>query len=260
MDLNFYLKIAVDSAKNAGAYLKAHFHSSHHLGTKSHINDLVTECDKGAEDMIKSYILSHCPESNFHCEESGIEIHGKDCTWIIDPLDGTVNFAKKIPFFCVSIALMMQNKIVVGVIYSPMTDELFTAILGQGSFLNSQKIQVSSETSLNKAFGATGFPYLVQNDVNKSLHPIENLLKLGVPLRRLGSAALDLAYTACGRFDIFFEAHLEPWDYAAGALILKEAHGNITDYQNKELSFKRSSSVCATNKHLHPHMIDKVLI
>lgn len=259
MTFKTYLDAAIDAALNAGAYLKEHYHTSHHIHSKSHINDIVTECDKTSEEMIKSKLKMLFPNHSFLCEESGSSGEFSQPLWIIDPLDGTVNFAKKIPFFCVSIALCIEEEIVIGVIYSPMTSELFYAQKDQGAFLNDQKIHVTQCSLLNHAFGATGFPYRIQDNVGASLHPIEKLLSLGTPLRRLGSAALDLAYVASGRFDLFFEAYLEAWDYAAGALLVKEAGGTISDFQNKPLNYKKSSSICATNTALHEAMIREVL-
>lgn len=245
-------------AKQAGLYLKEQFHNKHHIKTKSHINDLVTECDKNSEQIIKNHLKKNFPDYNFLCEESGIEKTKSAYTWIIDPLDGTVNFAKKIPFFAVNIALKKHDEIVFAITYSPMTGELFHAEKNKGAFLNHQKIQVTQETLLEKAFGATGFPYRVQDNVSLSLTPISNLLKKGVPLRRLGSAALDLAYLAAGRFDVFFEAYLEPWDYAAGLLLVSEAGGTISDFQNNPLTATKGSSVLATNGHLHSAMHHEV--
>lgn len=247
-------------AKRAGMYLKEQFHSKHHIETKSHINDIVTECDKNSEEMIKNHLKKHFPDYNFLCEESGIDNKKSVNTWIIDPLDGTVNFAKKIPFFAVNIALKKNDEIIFALTYSPMTDEIFHAEKNKGAFLNHQKIHVSQETLLEKAFGATGFPYRVQDNVSLSLNPIANLLKRGIPLRRLGSAALDLAYVAAGRFDVFFEAYLEPWDYASGVLLVSEAGGKITDFQNNPLTVTKGSTVLATNRHLHSAMHHEVIL
>jgi myo-inositol-1(or 4)-monophosphatase len=258
MNSKNYLDLAIDCALKAGAYLKTHFNTPHTLVSKSHINDLVTECDQKSENLIKDLIKKHLPESSFICEESGRDDHQTSLVWIIDPLDGTVNFVKKIPFFCVSIALTIDNIPQLGVIYNPLSDELFYAQKGQGAFLNHNPIHVSCIKTLEHAFGALGFPYLVQNHLENSIHPLKNLLTQGVPLRRLGSAALDLAYLACGRFDLFFEAHLEPWDYSAGGLIVQEAGGRITNYHDQPLDYKHSSSVVATNTHVHSHMIDQV--
>jgi len=255
MFLDVYLEVSQQIALKAGSYLKKHFDQLHHIESKSHINDLVTECDKFSEAFIKKELQEAFPNSSFICEESGEDIHNSSLTWIIDPLDGTVNFTKKIPFFSVSIALLIDKKLSVGVIYSPMTDELFSAKRGCGAFLNGRKIEVSHQNDLSRAFGATGFPYRVQDHVDRSLIPLKKLLERGVPLRRLGSACLDLAYVASGRFDLFFEAHLEPWDMAAGALLVEEAGGKISDFENKSLCFTKSSSCQATNGLLHNEMM-----
>lgn len=140
-----------------------------------------------------------------------------------------------------------------------MTDELFCAKKNCGAFLNLKPIHVSKENDVKKAMCATGFPYLVQYNMRQSLDPLEKILTLGLPIRRLGSAALDLCYLACGRFDIFFESHLEAWDFAAAALILKEAGGTITDFKNNPLSYKKSSSIAGSNTHLHAVLIEGIL-
>jgi myo-inositol-1(or 4)-monophosphatase len=248
----------LDIAKHAGQYLKEHFLFTHKIESKSHINDLVTECDRTSEDMIKEALKKNFEGCGFLCEESGQDNLNSPYTFIIDPLDGTVNFAKQIPFFAVNIALKKQNDIIFSTTYSPMTSELFYALKGKGAYLNNHQIFVSKQKELSKAFGATGFPYKVQENVKASLKPIENLLKKGVPLRRLGSAALDLAYIAAGRFDIFFESYLEPWDYASGLLLVKEAGGTISDFQNNPLPVTKSSNVLATNTYLHTAMYHEV--
>jgi myo-inositol-1(or 4)-monophosphatase len=260
MNLEIYLTAAKQTAKNAGDYLIKHFHDAHQISSKSHINDLVTECDKFSENLIKKELSSQFPDHSFLCEESGMDLHENRFLWVVDPLDGTVNFAKKIPFFCVSIALVIDNRLSVGVIYCPTTQELFYATYQGGAFCNDKKILVSDQKDLKSAFGATGFPYRIQDNVEKTIKPIVKLLGMGVPLRRLGSAALDLAYTACGRFDLFFEAYLEAWDYSAGALLIQEAGGLISDFQNKSLTYKKNSSILASNRSLHEAMMSKVLI
>ena len=259
MHLEDALKHSIFIAKQAGTYLKDSFNIPHTIHSKSHINDLVTECDKQSEEMIKSYLKQKFPDFGFLCEESGTHQSSSPFTWIIDPLDGTVNFAKKIPFFAVNIALKKNDEILCAVTYSPMTGELFSALKGQGAFLNEDKIAISSLNELSKAFGATGFPYRVHEQVAKSLTPIEKCLSMGMPLRRLGSAALDLAYLACGRFDVFFEAYLEPWDYAPGYLFMQETGAIITDFQNNRLTFTKGSSVVAANQSLHSAMLNEVL-
>lgn len=258
MPYSLYLEASKEIAIKAGLYIKSQFFNKHSISSKSHINDIVTECDQASEEMIKSYLKNAFPHTSFLCEESKFDgVKGQD-TWIIDPLDGTVNFANQVPFFSVSIALWVNDTIECAVIYSPMTEELFTAIKGKGAFLNDQKIHVSNRSDLSQSFGATGFPYLVQNDTQKTLKPIEHLLKKGVALRRLGSACLDLAYLASGRFDIFFESFLEPWDFAAGRLLVEEAGGVLTNFDNAPLPFFTSSSVVASNGILHNSLIQEI--
>lgn len=260
MLLDSQIKDILDVATRAGDFLKSQFYSPHIITSKSHINDLVTECDQHSEALIKDGLKKAFNGCSFLCEESGLETHNDSLTWIVDPLDGTVNFAKKIPFFCVNLALKLNQDILFALTLSPMTNELFMAQKGKGAFLNGEQIVVSRQNDINRSFGATGFPYKVQNNISISLKPIENLLSKGVPLRRLGSAALDLAYIAAGRFDVFFEAYLEPWDYAAGMLLIQEAGGLISDFQNNCLPITKGSTVLATNGLLHEAMIKEVTV
>lgn len=247
--------IAILYAQEAGSVLKKAFGSSLHITSKEGKHNLVTEYDSKIENMIISSIRKVFPNHIFLGEESG-EI-GKDpqaIKWLIDPIDGTVNFAHSIPIFCVSIAATFQDRVLSGVIYDPLREEMFIAEKGYGAFLNGSPIKVSSNALLSDAILATGFPYNVAENPGHCIDHFVEFVKLGLPLRRLGSAALDIAYVACGRFDGFWEVTLNPWDYAAASLILEEAGGKISDYSNNVLNFSQKSSVIASNSVLHKHI------
>lgn len=260
MNFSELTKNAVAAALQSGAILKKGFGSSFDWYFKEGDHNLVTEYDKLSEEQILSFLNSKYPSHGFLQEESGSwHVSDQEILWIVDPLDGTVNFAHSIPFFSVSIAaLSPSGDILTGVVFNPMTNELFVAEKDKGAYLNNRPIFVSQTISLNKSFLATGFPYNVKENPLSCIEHFSQFAKMGVPIRRLGSAALDLSYTACGRFDGFFEVSLQPWDFCAGALLILEAKGNITTYQNTFLSYKEPSTVVASNAHLHSALV-KVL-
>jgi len=245
--MNALLQTAIDAAQKAGTVLKEGFGTDYTISSKSQIHDLVTEYDHKSEAIIIETIRSSFPNHQILTEESGHHASDGDITWIIDPLDGTVNFAHGIPFFCVSIAAIQGTDILCGVIYSPMTEELFTAEMGEGAFLNRQPYKVTKQTSLLHSFLVTGFPYSVKENPLHCIDHFAHIVGMGIPIRRLGSAALDLAYVAVGRFDGFWEVALQPWDMAAGALLVKEAGGIVIDYSGNDLNVMKSSSIIAGN-------------
>jgi myo-inositol-1(or 4)-monophosphatase len=245
--MNALLQTAIDAAQKAGTVLKEGFGTDYTISSKSQIHDLVTEYDHKSEAIIIETIRSSFPDHQILTEESGHHASDGDITWIIDPLDGTVNFAHGIPFFCVSIAAIQGTDILCGVIYSPMTEELFTAEMGEGAFLNRQPYKVTKQTSLLHSFLVTGFPYSVKENPLHCIDHFAHIVGMGIPIRRLGSAALDLAYVAVGRFDGFWEVALQPWDMAAGALLVKEAGGIVIDYSGNDLNVMKSSSIIAGN-------------
>jgi myo-inositol-1(or 4)-monophosphatase len=245
--MNALLQTAIDAAQKAGTVLKEGFGTDYTISSKSQIHDLVTEYDHKSEAIIIETIRSSFPDHQILTEESGHHESDGDITWIIDPLDGTVNFAHGIPFFCVSIAAIQGTDILCGVIYSPMTEELFTAEMGEGAFLNRQPYKVTKQTSLLHSFLVTGFPYSVKENPLHCIDHFAHIVGMGIPIRRLGSAALDLAYVAVGRFDGFWEVALQPWDMAAGALLVKEAGGIVIDYSGNDLNVMKSSSIIAGN-------------
>lgn len=237
-------------AKKAGDIVRAGYLSTNEISMKGEI-DLVTETDKKTEEYILSEIKTRFPSHSIIAEESENGKISKENIWIIDPIDGTTNFAHKLPIFCISIAYMKNNKIQLGVIYDPMRDEMFSAERGEGAFLNGEKINVSSETQLKKSVLVTGFPYdRFQNPDNN----LENFSKLALKvrgIRRLGSAALDLCNVAAGRVDGYWEIRLEVWDIAAGSLIAEEAGAKITNRYGDNNIFEAPFSIVAANEVLH---------
>jgi myo-inositol-1(or 4)-monophosphatase len=258
-ELFYMLKMkpfAVDLARQAGALLKRKFNQTHKIDYKGEIN-IVTEADKMSENLIIESISRIFPDHGILAEESpAIAGSGKLC-WIIDPLDGTTNYAHGFPVFCVSIALRNDDNVVLGVIYDPMRDELFSAIKGKGAYLNDKKIEVSSVKDISRSLLATGFPYDIRESKDNNLDYF-NLMAVNVQaIRRAGAAALDLAYLAAGRFDGFWELKLKPWDTAAGCLIVEESGGVVSDISGKKWNIY-SPNVLASNGLIHEQMI-KVL-
>lgn len=203
------------------------------LETKG-LNDLVSYVDKQAERMIVDALLPLIPDAGFITEENTFHKHSNDYNWIIDPLDGTTNFIHGLPVFAISIALMKNQKLVLGVVYEVNKHECFYAWDGGGAWLNGSRIHCSSVKGISESLVATGFPYSDFEKMDQYLSILKELMKSTHGLRRMGSAAVDLAYMACGRFDAFFEYNLKPWDVAAGALIVQEAGGIVTDFKGKD--------------------------
>lgn len=215
--------------------------------TEKEKNDFVTQVDQLAEEEIIKFLKKSYPDHSILAEESGRH-DGDDYLWLIDPLDGTTNFMHGIPHFCVSIALHHQGKPQIGVVYDPIRQELFTARRGSGAQLNQQRIRVSKQTSLSGAILGTGFPYRSDQSIQDYLLTLEALLPIALGLRRAGSAALDLAYVAAGRFDAFWEFGLKPWDIAAGALMVRESGGLLSDFNGGETFFEHGNIVAGNSK------------
>ncbi len=193
-------------------------------------NDLVSYVDKAAERILVEGLAEILPGSGFIAEEGTSSKRSDGYNWIIDPLDGTTNFSHGLPIYAISVALMKREELVLGVVYELNRDECFHAIKGGGAFLNHMPIQVSQVRTIDQALLATGFPYYDFEEMNKYLAVLNALMQKTHGLRRMGSAAVDLAYTACGRFEGFFEYNLNAWDVAAGALLVQEAGGRVTDF------------------------------
>ncbi len=248
-------KTAIKAAKEAGKIILHYYSENVNAISKTNTYDLVTKADIEAENKIISIIKNKFPNHSLLTEESGEEIHKSDYCWIIDPLDGTNNFYHKFPMFCVSIALYKKGKPLIGVVFDPLKKEFFYAEKNEGAYLNDKKINVSNVNSLSKSLLVLGFYYERGLLMRKSLNQMKKFFYENVHgIRRTGSAALDLCYTACGRFDGYWELTLNPWDYAAGSLILTEAGGRITDIQGKRYNLMMGN-VAASNRKIHKHMI-----
>src|ERR1700722_5737861 len=247
--------VAVQAALNAGALLRQGFDTTFEVQFKEGRLNLVTEYDKRSEKNIIEAVFHRFPSHTILAEESGdIQKGSSSVTWIIDPLDGTVNFARNIPIFTVSIAVAIDKQIVSGVVYQPMTQELFIAEKGKGAFLNGKKLIVSKTENLDNAVMATGFPYNVEQNPLSCIDRFVAIQAQGIPVRRLGSAALDLAYVAAGRFDAFWEVGLHPWDMAAGKLLVEEAGGKVTHWNGSPHKVFDYETLLASNGLLHQKM------
>ena len=250
------LEVAKEVAKEAGEILRKGFGTAFQIESKEGKQNLVTEYDHASQDFIIAQIKKAFPTHTFLAEEGDVKEGPSDqILWIIDPLDGTVNFAHEVPFFAVSIAAAKGKEIVCGCVYNPMLDELFFAEKGSGAFLGERKLAVTERTSLENILAATGFPY---DGYQNPLHCIDRFGKMvakGLPIRRLGVAALDICYIAAGRFDVFWEVGLHPWDMAAGKLIVEEAGGQVSHYDGSPHEIFSYSTILATNGHLHDEMV-----
>jgi myo-inositol-1(or 4)-monophosphatase len=230
------------------------FNGQFSISNKEGINNLVTEADHAAEKAIFDVIQSDFPDHGILSEEAGAIVQDTRYKWIIDPIDGTVNFAHGIPLCCVSIALEHEGSVIMGAVYNPFLHELFFAQKGWGASLNDKKIQVSSQENVGASCLVTGFPYTYLDMPNGPLTIFEKLIRKGIPVRRLGSAAMDLCWVAAGRFDGFYEHKLQAWDSAAGWLIVEEAGGRVTDFNGQPYS-PYQPHLLATNGHIHEDLL-----
>ncbi|MEW5873436.1 MAG: inositol monophosphatase family protein [Chloroflexota bacterium] len=241
-------------ARQAGELLRAGFGQRHQVDHKGVI-DLVTEMDHRSEDFLLGEIRRRFPQDGIVTEESG-ELGGQACClWYVDPLDGTVNYAHGVPIFTVSLAYAEDGVVRLGAVYDPMQDELFSASLGQGSWLKGRLLQASSERTLDQSLLVTGFPYDVRTNPQNNLGLYARFALCSQGVRRLGSAALDLCYVAAGRFEGYWETQLNPWDIAAGALIAQEAGARVTRMQGEPDYLRAPCTVLAANPEVHPQML-----
>lgn len=249
------LKTTLVKAAHAGAAeILRFFNTDFKTSYKEGVNNLVTEADHASEKAIIEVIQKEFPTHQLLGEESGKFIQDSNFKWIIDPIDGTINFAHGIPLNCVSIGIEKDGVIIMGAVYNPHINEFFFAEKGLGATLNDKPITVSKETEVIKSCLCTGFPYTYLNLPNGPIEVFEKLIKKGVPVRRIGSAAIDLCWVACGRFDGFFEHHLNAWDSAAGYLIVEEAGGKVTDFNGGPFS-PYDYKILATNGSIHDELI-----
>lgn len=248
------LRLAGAAALEAGEIIRNRYGQPHQVRYKGAI-DLVTEADLASEAAILARLQAGRPGVEILAEESraGYTQVPRGAAWIVDPLDGTTNFAHGFPFFGVSIAYTEAGLGKVGVIYCPLQEELFCACQGEGAWLNGEPIRVSEVETLARALVATGFPYDIQENLARVLAPFQALLPVVQDIRRAGAAALDMAYVACGRLDGFWEMKLKPWDTAAGQLLVTEAGGLVTDFQGESYN-PFLPEVLVSNGRLHPHL------
>jgi len=253
MDIERIKQIGIRAAYRGGEILKRHFG---HLQTvnKKGVIDLVTVADIESEQAIVDSIRSVFPDHSILAEEAGFLEGRPEKRWIIDPLDGTTNFAHSLGIFAVSIAFSYQEKPVFGIVLNPSSGEMFTAIENQGAFLNNHAITVSTATTVRDGLLVTGFPYDLPMMTSSVLDRFARCLAAAQGIRRLGSAALDLCHVACGRFDGFWEENLKPWDTAAGMLIAREAGAHITDFVGQPFDIEKKQ-ILATNGHIHAEML-----
>jgi myo-inositol-1(or 4)-monophosphatase len=247
-------RTALSAVKEGGAVLMQYFGKIRSIEYKGEIN-IVTEADKRAEEVIIAIIKNNYPDHRILAEETGDSGQRSSYKWIIDPLDGTTNYAHGYPCFCVSIAIECEGEILYGAIYDPMREELFTAEKGGGAHLNEKAIKVSSAQDLNRSLLCTGFPYDVREDIDNNIIPFRNFLLKSQAVRRDGSAALDLCYIAAGRFDGFWERKLHPWDVAAGSLLVTEAGGTLSAFKGEKFSIY-ATEIVASNGKIHPQMVE----
>lgn len=244
--------VLLDAATSAGKHMLARISARGAFSEKTEIS-IVTETDKECERIVLSKILDAFPDHSILSEESEA-IEGSHHRWIIDPIDGTTNFAHTFPASCVSIAYEEEGQVMMGAVYDPFRDEMFFAAKGAGAFLNGQRIFVSETKSLSHSLLATGFPYDRKEKADTYLAMIKTFLLLTHDIRRVGAAALDLCYVACGRFDGYWEANIEAWDKAAGMLLVTEAGGKVSDYSGNPMTLKGRQNL-ATNGLIHDEML-----
>lgn len=252
------LNFAIETAREAGQILLEKFGRKIEISKKADIN-LVTEADLASEKFIVEKIRSYYPKHSILAEESGatdvLIVEGESrWKWIIDPLDGTTNYAHGYPCFCVTLAVEHNDELVIGVTFDPTRNEMFAAEKGKGATLNNRKISVSETEKLSESLLVTGFPYNFKEKEDFAAHLTEFLLK-SRGIRRDGAAAIDMAYVACGRFDGFWEEGLNPWDVAAGVLMIEEAGGKVTYYDDSKFSIY-APPICASNGLIHAEMLE----
>jgi myo-inositol-1(or 4)-monophosphatase len=244
----------IKAVETGAAVMQSYFNGTFKISNKEGINNLVTEADHASEKAIFEVIKKDYPDHYILSEEAGEIVQDSSIKWIIDPIDGTVNFANGIPICCVSIGVEQAGKMILGAVYNPFMNEFFFAQKGFGATLNEKIIKVSTKTEVVKSSMVTGFPYTYLDAPNGPLQVFEKLIRKGVPVRRLGSAAIDLCWVAAGRFDGFYEHKLQAWDSAAGFLMVEEAGGKVTDFTGNEYS-PYQPHIIATNGLIHDELV-----
>jgi len=253
MDFELIQRTAVAAAYDGGRVLRQYFGKLIQIKKKGNI-DLFTQADLDSEQAIIKTIRKKFPDHGFISEETGRTSDKKAAQWIVDPLDGTTNYVHGIALFAISIAFSLNNEIKIGVVFNPFLAELFTAVKSYGAQLNGQPIKVSSTKSIAKCILATGFPYNFETSLRPIIRRFQQCLSACQGIRQLGSAALDLCYVACGRFDGFWEQNFSPWGMAAGSLIAHEAGAKITDFSNQLYNIDKKE-ILVSNSHIHEELI-----
>ncbi len=252
-DFRMFRDFASKVAHDAGILLKNKLHRKNRVDYKGRVN-LVTEADLASEKLITRIIQREFPLHSILAEEEAEVERKSDYRWIVDPLDGTTNYAHGFPVFCVSVGLEYRGEVIAGAVYDPLREEMFSAAKRMGASLNRKRIKVSTERRLERSLLATGFPYDIGSSRENNLRYFNRFAPKVQGIRRAGSAALDLCYLACGRFDGFWELKLSPWDSAAGHLIVKEAGGKVTDFSGKKYSIY-DKYILASNGRIHNQMV-----
>jgi myo-inositol-1(or 4)-monophosphatase len=245
--------VAAEAVLRAGALQKARYGQAVEVKLKGEI-DLVTEVDKACEELVLRTIRGRFPAHDIVTEEQHLEQRGSSHVWYVDPIDGTTNFAHAYPFFCCSVGLAVDGRVVAGAVYDPLREELFTAERGGGAFLNGRPLQVSAARELLRSLLVTGFPYDLREDVPGKLRLFNRFMGHAQGIRRDGAAALDLCYVAAGRLDAFWEERLQPWDMVAGSLLVEESGGRVTRFDGAPTGL-RADELLATNGLLHEPML-----
>jgi len=250
------LTLAIEAAREAGKFLKYSIGRTRNVQIKrGEERNLVSDIDKASEEKIIDIIKRHYPTHAILAEESGARESTAEYKWVIDPLDGTTNYLHGVPIYCVTIGIERQGEVIAGVVYDPNLDELFTAEKGSGAYLNGKRMRVSRTTKLINSLLVTGFPYDISKNPDHAVEHFLNFLMESQGIRRLGSAALDLSYVAAGRLDGFWEVNLNPWDMAAGVLMVKEAGGTVTDFSGATSTIYEKQ-VLASNGIIHEVMLN----
>lgn len=264
MDLSYARDAAIDIARDAGKLLLEYYEKELIYNEKASAIDIVTEADKAAEVMIVERLTALFPDHHIEGEEGGHQgaaSQDADYTWHVDPIDGTTNYAHRIPYFCTSIALATPDREpLVGVLYSPIADELFVAVKGEGATVNGRPIHVSDRAELWQCIVVSGFPYDRQTNPDNNVAEWTAFVPKVQGLRRMGSAALDMAYVASGRTDGYWERGLNTWDVMAGVLLVQEAGGTVTDYAGQpKPQDGPEGRYLASNGHIHQQMVDLLI-
>jgi myo-inositol-1(or 4)-monophosphatase len=245
----------IQISHEAGEIVREGFGKNFGIEYKTNEANLVTDIDKASEEHIKEFIQKKFPSHSILAEEGGKTQNDSEYLWVIDPIDGTTNFAHGLPIFSISIGVQKKGKTIAGVVYDVMQDITYSTEAGAGAFANSQKIEVSANDNLAHSVLVTGFPYNISDNPENALEKFTELTKASRGIRRLGSAAIDFCYVAKGVFDGFWEVYLNPWDICAGKLIVEEAGGNVTGFKGEEIDIY-SKRILATNGRIHNRMME----